>query len=145
MFHVRETSTLQQAVQAADEEALLFPLDQPNTLVRDGGVIGNTHTIAHTQAIPAMFNTSLVDASSQFRFDDTPIIGIVYNIILLNNSSEEVETEINPANMGFLVGGVYVNGSHVVSGNYDYIYTPSNGFLWVQALLIDNKLFITTK
>lgn len=143
------TSTLAQAKSAAsDADTLFFPTDQPHAIVHGGAVIGTTYTDGRGsfQDIPTSMHVAQHDigGESVLMFDALPEEGIVHDVILTSSMQEEWEVEIDPDEMPQGISNVFCNGRYIASGNYDYIYIPNGGFLWMRYVRFGTNLYIKT-
>ncbi|MBR1377958.1 MAG: hypothetical protein IJ557_02385 [Bacteroidaceae bacterium] len=150
--NIATTTTLAKAIAKtnSNSDLVVFPNDQPHAIVRNGKVIGTTYTDGQSsiQHLPTAMTVALhvMSGVGVLTFDALPAEGVVHEAILYTpNFQEEQEIEIDPTAMPKGISNVYCNGSYLASGNYDYIYIPRDGFLWLRYVRFGTNLFIMTK
>lgn len=150
--NIATTTTLTKAVEKTNNNSdlVIFPNDQPHAIVRNGKVIGTTYTDGQSgmQDLPTAMTVAQHDMGGvgYFGLDALPEEGIVHEAILYAPSiQEEQEVEIDPTQMPQGISNVYCNGSYVPRGDYDYIYIPLGGFLWLRYVRFGTNLFIMTR
>lgn len=150
--NIATTTTLAKAVAKTNNNSdlVVFPNDQPHAIVRNGKVIGTTYTDGQNsmQDLPVAMAVAQHDMGGvgYFRLDALPEEGIVHEAILYAPTIQaEQEVEIDPTQMPQGISNVYCNGNYVPRGDYDYIYIPRGGFLWLRYVRFGTNLFIMTK
>lgn len=143
MFNVK-TATLQQAIQAADNETLIFPTDQPHAIVRGGGVIGTAcKKITSGAILSASHDVNYVEITEtkNFTFDDTLEEGIVYHIVLQNPTTQSFSANFDANNISG-ISAIYYGGSRYTEGNTVTISVSGYSGTILTLVVINQYMFI---